>query len=89
VETPSNPLFNIVDISAIADLARDNDLITIVDNTLLTPYYQQPLNLGADIVIHSATKYLSGHNDGLGGAVICKHQHHAEEISFIASTHKP
>ncbi len=85
VETPSNPLFNIVDITAIADLAGENDLITIVDNTLLTPYYQQPLNLGADIIIHSATKYLSGHNDGLGGAVICKNQHHAEQISFIAN----
>jgi len=85
VETPSNPLFNIVDISAISDMAREKDIITIVDNTLLTPYFQRPLNLGADIVIHSATKYLSGHNDGLGGAVICKHQHHAEQISFIAN----
>lgn len=85
VETPSNPLFNIVDISAISRIARGKNLLTIVDNTLLTPYYQQPLNLGADIVIHSATKYLSGHNDGLGGAVVCKHQHHAEQISFIAN----
>jgi cystathionine beta-lyase/cystathionine gamma-synthase len=85
VETPSNPLFNIVDIAAIADIARAKNLITIVDNTLLTPYFQQPLNLGADIIIHSATKYLSGHNDGLGGAVVCKHQHHAEQISFISN----
>jgi len=85
VETPSNPLFNIVDIASISKIARTNDLITIVDNTLLTPFFQQPLNLGADIIIHSATKYLSGHNDGLGGAVICKHQHHAEKISFIAN----
>jgi len=85
VETPSNPLFNIVDISAITELAGKHALITIVDNTLLTPYFQQPLTLGADIVIHSATKYLSGHNDGLGGAIICRHEHHAEEISFIAN----
>ena len=85
VETPSNPLFNIVDISSIADIAGNNGLLTIVDNTILTPYFQQPLNLGADIVIHSATKYLSGHNDGLGGAVICKHEHHAEKFSFIAN----
>jgi cystathionine beta-lyase/cystathionine gamma-synthase len=85
LETPSNPLFNIVDISALAEIANTNNLITIVDNTLLTPYFQKPLDLGADIVIHSATKYLSGHNDGLGGAVICKHQHHAEQISFIAN----
>lgn len=85
VETPSNPLFNIVDIEAISDIAKSNELVTIVDNTLLTPYFQQPLNLGADIVIHSATKYLSGHNDGLGGAVVCKHQHHAEQLAFIAN----
>jgi cystathionine gamma-synthase len=85
VETPSNPLFNIVDITSVSEIAKANDLTTIVDNTLLTPYFQRPLNLGADIVIHSATKYLSGHNDGLGGAVICKHQHHAEKISFIAN----
>jgi len=85
IETPSNPLFNIVDIGAVSEIAKSHDLITIVDNTLLTPLFQQPLNLGADIVIHSATKYLSGHNDGLGGAVICKHQHHAEKISFIAN----
>jgi cystathionine gamma-synthase len=85
VETPSNPLFNIVDIAAISKIAKIQDLLTIVDNTLLTPYFQQPLSLGADIVIHSATKYLSGHNDGLGGAVVCKHHHHAEQISFIAN----
>lgn len=85
IETPSNPLFNIVDIEALSTIAKSKDLFTIVDNTLLTPYFQKPLNLGADIVIHSATKYLSGHNDGLGGAVVCKHQHHAEQISFIAN----
>jgi cystathionine beta-lyase/cystathionine gamma-synthase len=75
IETPSNPLFNVVNIAAISDIAHDEGIITIVDNTLLTPYFQKPLNLGADIVIHSATKYLSGHNDVLGGAVICKHAH--------------
>jgi cystathionine gamma-synthase len=85
VETPSNPLFNIVDIAAISAIAKSNNLLTIVDNTLLTPYFQKPLDLGADIVIHSATKYLSGHNDGLGGALICKHQQHAEQISFLAN----
>jgi cystathionine gamma-synthase len=85
IETPSNPLFNIVDIEQLSKLAKKHQLVTIVDNTLLTPYFQKPLDLGADIVIHSATKYLSGHNDGLGGAVICKEQIHAEKISFIAN----
>jgi cystathionine beta-lyase/cystathionine gamma-synthase len=85
IETPSNPLFNIVDLVAIVDLAKANNLNTIVDNTLLTPCCQQPLNFGADFVIHSATKYLSGHNDGLGGAIICKHAHHVEEVGFIAN----
>ncbi len=85
VETPSNPLFNIVDIAAMAEIARLHDLVTIVDNTVLTPYYQQPLALGADYVIHSATKYLSGHNDGLGGAIICKYEHQVEDIAFTAN----
>ncbi|HEX9654205.1 MAG TPA: PLP-dependent aspartate aminotransferase family protein [bacterium] len=85
IETPSNPLFNIVDLQNVVELARAHDLLTIVDNTLLTPCCQQPLQFGADFVIHSATKYLSGHNDGLGGAIICKHPYHVEEVAFIAN----
>ena len=85
IETPSNPLFNIVDIAAMTEIAKSHDLVSIVDNTVLTPFCQQPLALGADFVIHSATKYLSGHNDGLGGAIICKHEQHVEETAFIAN----
>ncbi|MDE6373521.1 MAG: PLP-dependent aspartate aminotransferase family protein, partial [Clostridia bacterium] len=64
-ETPSNPLMQVSDIAALAKLAHKNGLLLIVDNTFLTPYYQRPLELGADIVIHSGTKYLGGHNDTL------------------------
>ncbi len=85
IETPSNPLFNIVDIAAMAEIAKCYNLVSIVDNTVLTPFCQQPLALGADFVIHSATKYLSGHNDGLGGAIICKHEQDVEETAFIAN----
>ena len=80
LETPSNPLTELVDIKALADIAHKHGCLLAVDNCFCTPALQQPIALGADIVIHSATKYLSGHNDGLDGAVICKHQHHAEKI---------
>ncbi|MEW9502633.1 methionine biosynthesis PLP-dependent protein [Jeotgalibacillus marinus] len=72
VETPTNPLMHMSDIKAVAGLARDHHLLTIVDNTFLTPYLQKPLTLGADIVIHSATKYIGGHNDVLAGLVVAK-----------------
>ncbi len=70
VETPSNPLLNLVDIAEVSDLARKNGLLTIVDNTFLSPYGQKPFELGADIVVHSTTKYLNGHSDVVGGAVL-------------------
>lgn len=85
IETPSNPLFNTIDIKAMVDIAHSFNLVTIVDNTLLTPYYQQPIKFGADFVIHSATKYLSGHNDGLGGAIICRDEMYIEQVSFTAN----
>ena len=72
IETPTNPLLQIVDIAAIADLAHKNGAILVVDNTFASPYLQQPLSLGADIVVHSTTKYLGGHSDVVGGAVIGK-----------------
>ena len=72
VETPSNPLMKITDIAAVAELAHAAGAIVVVDNTFATPYLQQPLTLGADIVVHSTTKYLGGHSDVLGGAVIVK-----------------
>lgn len=85
IETPSNPLFNVVDLQAVTDLARARNLLTIVDNTLLSPYCQQPLRFGVDIVVHSTTKYLSGHNDGLGGAIICNNDELAERLAFSAN----
>ncbi|MFC5602872.1 methionine biosynthesis PLP-dependent protein [Sporosarcina koreensis] len=72
IETPTNPLMLEIDIEQYVELARKHDLLVIVDNTFLTPYYQRPIELGADIVIHSATKYIGGHNDVLAGLVVAK-----------------
>lgn len=74
VETPSNPMMNIMDIEAISNLAHDNDAVVCVDNTWPTPVNQLPLNLGADLVVHSTTKYFGGHSDILGGAVVTKQE---------------
>jgi cystathionine gamma-synthase len=74
LETPSNPLMKITDIAAVAEIAHAADAIVVVDNTFASPYLQQPLRLGADVVTHSTTKYLGGHSDVLGGAVILKNE---------------
>ncbi|WP_461243189.1 aminotransferase class I/II-fold pyridoxal phosphate-dependent enzyme [Secundilactobacillus muriivasis] len=78
LETPSNPTMKIIDIAKTASIAHEHDVKVIVDNTFYTPLLQQPLNEGADLVVHSATKYLSGHNDILAGAVVCKSEEDAE-----------
>lgn len=83
VESPTNPLLKIADIAAIAAIAGQNGLLTIVDNTFMTPLLQRPLELGADIVIHSGTKYLGGHNDLLAGLVVAKGEDLAERIGFL------
>ena len=83
VETPTNPMLNIIDIKAISEVANANNLILAVDNTFATPYLQQPLNLGAHIVMHSATKYLGGHSDVLLGALIVKDKELADRLHFI------
>ena len=83
IESPTNPLMMITDIEAVSEWARSNNLLTIVDNTLLTPYFQRPLELGADIVVHSATKYLGGHNDVLAGLIITKGQELSAEIGML------
>lgn len=70
LESPTNPLLKLIDIKAVADIAKSNNILTCVDNTFATPYFQTPLDLGADIVLHSTTKYISGHSDVIGGAVI-------------------
>ncbi|GAO99806.1 aminotransferase class I/II-fold pyridoxal phosphate-dependent enzyme [Fructobacillus ficulneus] len=80
LETPSNPTMKVIDIEKTADHAHQYDAQVLVDNTFYTPLIQQPLNLGADIVVHSATKYLSGHNDILAGVVICKTEETAEVL---------
>ncbi|AXI08912.1 cystathionine gamma-synthase [Oceanobacillus zhaokaii] len=82
IETPTNPLMQEINIRQYADLAHKHDLLLIVDNTFLTPYLQQPLTLGADIVLHSATKYIGGHNDVLGGLVVAKGGSICERLAF-------
>lgn len=80
IETPSNPLMKITDLKAISELAAENGLLTIVDNTFLTPYLQKPITLGADIVIHSGTKYLGGHNDVIAGLVVTASEQLSQRI---------
>ena len=83
VETPTNPMLNIIDIKAVANVAQQYKILLAVDNTFATPYLQQPLDLGADIVMHSATKYLGGHSDVVMGALIVKDKALAEQLYFI------
>ncbi|MBK9793384.1 MAG: cystathionine gamma-synthase [Sphingobacteriales bacterium] len=83
VETPTNPMLNIVDIAAVCALAKKHNLLVCVDNTFASPYLQTPLDLGADIVIHSATKYLGGHSDVIHGAVVVKDKSLADQLYFI------
>lgn len=83
IETPTNPLMKLTDICYISEVAKKSDLLLIVDNTLYTPYIQRPLEDGADIVVHSATKYLAGHNDLLAGVVVSKGKEINEELAFL------
>ncbi|MCR8644855.1 aminotransferase class I/II-fold pyridoxal phosphate-dependent enzyme [Paenibacillus sp. N1-5-1-14] len=83
IETPTNPLMMVTDIEAVATWAKGKGILTIVDNTLLTPYFQRPIELGADIVTHSATKYLGGHNDVLAGLIITKGKELSEQMFFL------
>ena len=85
-ETPTNPMLNIIDIAAIKTRLGNRNIILAVDNTFATPYLQRPLELGADIVIHSATKYLGGHSDVVLGAVVCNDPAIAEQIKFMQNT---
>lgn len=86
VETPTNPLLNIIDIEACAALARKHNLLLVVDNTFASPYLQNPLALGADIVLHSATKYLGGHSDVVHGCLIMNQDSLHEQLSFIQNS---
>ncbi|CAH1529043.1 O-succinylhomoserine(thiol)-lyase/O-succinylhomoserine lyase [Vibrio owensii] len=82
LETPSNPLVRVVDIAVVCEKAKQVGALVAVDNTFLTPVYQKPLELGADFVIHSTTKYINGHSDVIGGVVITKSEEHAEELAW-------
>jgi cystathionine beta-lyase/cystathionine gamma-synthase len=86
IETPSNPMMHITDISAVNEAIRDRDILIIADNTFLTPYFCRPLFLGADIVIHSGTKYLGGHNDALAGFLAVKDKSLEEELRNLSNT---
>lgn len=86
LETPTNPTMEISDLRAISQIAKENNFLVIVDNTFLTPYFQKPLALGADIVIHSGTKYLTGHNDVLCGFTVAKSQDIADKLRLIFKT---
>jgi cystathionine beta-lyase/cystathionine gamma-synthase len=82
-ETPANPTLKLTDIAAVSAIAKEHKIPHVVDNTFLTPYYQRPLELGADIALHSTTKYMDGHNVTVGGAIIAADPAHAESISFV------
>lgn len=86
IETPTNPMMNITDIKALAEITKKHNLLLIVDNTFMSPYFQNPLLLGADIVIHSGTKYLSGHNDTLSGFVVTNRGDIKEKLRFLIKT---
>jgi cystathionine gamma-synthase len=81
-ETPTNPLLSVVDIRALAEIARQHGALLVVDNTFASPYLQRPLDLGADFVVHSTTKYLGGHSDVIGGALVLKDERHAADLAF-------
>ncbi|MBD5134805.1 MAG: PLP-dependent transferase [Lachnospiraceae bacterium] len=86
IETPTNPMMNVTDIEALSKIAKRNNILLIVDNTFLSPYFQNPLDLGADIVVHSGTKYLGGHNDTLAGFLVTNREDISEKFRFLIKT---
>ncbi|MCD8008115.1 MAG: PLP-dependent aspartate aminotransferase family protein [Clostridiales bacterium] len=86
IETPTNPMMNVIDIRKMAETAKRHELLLIVDNTFLSPYFQKPLTLGADIVLHSGTKFLGGHNDTLAGFLVTGSTELSEQLRFISKT---
>jgi cystathionine beta-lyase/cystathionine gamma-synthase len=83
IETPTNPLMGLTDIAAVSAIAHKRGCEVVVDNTFMTPYFQQPIKLGADMVLHSTTKFLNGHSDGLGGVLVCTTREQAEKLAFV------
>jgi len=88
-ETPANPTLKLTDLRAVSDIARSHGILHAVDNTFLTPYYQRPLELGADLVIHSTTKYFDGHNATVGGAVVVSTEEQGKAVRFIMNATPP
>ncbi len=86
LETPTNPMMHVTDIAALSKITREKNAILIVDNTFLSPYFQNPLDLGADVVVHSATKYLGGHHDTIGGFLVVKDKELEEKLRYISMT---
>ena len=86
IETPTNPMMNVTDISAVAKIAKRHNILLIVDNTFMSPYFQTPLDLGADVVVHSGTKFLAGHNDTLAGFIVIKRPELQEKLRFLIKT---
>lgn len=86
IETPTNPMMNVINIERLAEITKKHGLLLIVDNTFLSPYFQNPLSLGADIVVHSGTKYLGGHNDTIAGFLVTSSEETAEKLRFIIKT---
>lgn len=83
IETPTNPMMNLIDLAAVAKVAKEKNLLTICDNTFLSPYFQRPFDFGIDIIIHSTTKYINGHSDVVGGAIVVKDAALGEKIGFL------
>src|SRR6202165_175267 len=83
LETPTNPLMQLCDLRAISELSHRHGIEVVVDNTFMSPYFQRPIELGADLVVHSTTKFLNGHSDGLGGVVVCTKPEQAEKLAFL------
>jgi cystathionine gamma-synthase len=86
IETPTNPMMNVIDIAKVSKIAKKHGLLLIVDNTFLSPYFQKPFTLGADIIIHSGTKFLGGHNDTLAGFIVTNSEKISEKLRFLIKT---
>ena len=86
IEMPTNPMMNVTDIAAVSEIAKKHGLLLIVDNTFMSPYFQNPLDLGADIVVHSGTKYLGGHKDTLAGILVTNKPDIGEKFAFLINT---
>ncbi len=85
IETPSNPLLNIIDMDAVIKIARQKKILTVVDNTFLSPYFQRPFEFGADIIVHSTTKYINGHSDVVGGAIVYREKSTEEKMRYLVN----